>query len=118
MSEAQPTSGGPEAGAPPASGGTLVAKLSELREGRGKVVSVGDKTIALFRRGESVHAIDNACPHVQGPLGEGDLTGTLVACPWHNWQFDVTTGVCERNQEIRVACYRVAVAGDEVRLEL
>ena len=102
----------------PSTGGTLVAKLSELREGRGKVVSVGDKTIALFRRGDAVHAIDNTCPHVKGPLGEGDLTGTLVACPWHGWQFDVTTGVCERDAQISVACYSVAVSGDEVRLAL
>jgi len=118
VSEAESPS--PAGSSPEATGasGTLVAKLSELRDGRGKVVSVGDKTIALFRRGDAVHAIDNTCPHVKGPLGEGDLTGTLVACPWHNWQFDVTTGVCERDAQIRVACYSVAVSGDEVRLEL
>ncbi|MBL4848461.1 MAG: nitrite reductase small subunit NirD [Planctomycetes bacterium] len=97
---------------------TCVAKLSELREGRGRVVSVGDKTIALFRRGDRVHAIDNTCPHVNGPLGEGDLEGDWVACPWHKWRFDITTGLCERHPSVSVACYPVAIDGDEISLEL
>lgn len=98
--------------------GAIVARLSELPDGQGRVVTLGDKSIALFRRGAEVHAIDNACPHVRGPLGEGELAGDLVTCPWHGWQFDIRTGAWARNPEVRVACYQVTITGDEVRLEL
>lgn len=97
--------------------GEVVARLSELPEGRGRVVTVGDKSIALFRRGAEVLAIDNACPHVGGPLGEGELAGDLVSCPWHGWQFDLRSGAWQRDGGVKVACYSVSVEGDEVRLE-
>jgi nitrite reductase/ring-hydroxylating ferredoxin subunit len=30
-----------------------------------------------------------------GPLGEGELEGSCLTCPWHGWQFNVRTGACE-----------------------
>jgi len=71
----------------------IVAKIDEIPNGTGKVVFAGDKPIALFNINGTFYAIDNTCAHRGGPLGEGDLGGTIVTCPWHGWQFDVTTGV-------------------------
>jgi nitrite reductase (NADH) small subunit len=40
-------------------------------------------------------ALDNVCPHRQGPLGQGWLEGQGVVCPWHSWVFSTLTGEAE-----------------------
>ncbi len=69
-----------------------VASTDDLPPGSGREVIVADRVVALFRVGDEFYALDGLCPHAGGPLGEGCLTGTRVTCPWHGWQFDVTTG--------------------------
>src|SRR5207245_179427 len=49
-------------------------------------------SIALFNVEGSFYAIDNTCTHRGGPLGEGELKGDTVACPWHGAHFNVKTG--------------------------
>lgn len=53
---------------------------------------VGDRIVALANVAGAWHAIDGLCPHQGGPLGKGRLCGTVVTCPWHGWQFDLTSG--------------------------
>ena len=95
-----------------------VAKVAELPAGSGKVVEVNGQSVALFNVNGSFYAIDNACRHHGGPLGEGSLEGTVVTCPWHLWEYDVTTGEFTANRDIKVATYSVQVDGDDVRIAL
>lgn len=69
-----------------------VANAGDIAPGKGTVVEVGGRQIALFNVDGSFHAIDNVCVHRGGPLGEGNLRGATVTCPWHGAQFDVTSG--------------------------
>ena len=64
-----------------------VAKCGDLQPWTGKTVSVNG-----FNMYGSHHAIDNTCPHEDGPLGEGALCGRIVSCPVHAYEFDVTNG--------------------------
>jgi len=68
------------------------AKLSEIPSGSIKEVQVGGQAIALANVGGTLYAINNTCLHRGGPLGEGQLEGSVVTCPWHGWQFNVATG--------------------------
>jgi nitrite reductase/ring-hydroxylating ferredoxin subunit len=77
----------------------VVAK-TELAEGQGRALEVQGKAIALFNVGGTFYAIDNTCKHRGGPLGDGDLEGNTVTCPWHGWQYDVTTGACQGNPAV------------------
>jgi nitrite reductase (NADH) small subunit/3-phenylpropionate/trans-cinnamate dioxygenase ferredoxin subunit len=95
-----------------------VALVSDLEPGQGKTVERRGVAIALFNVDGTFRAIKNACCHHGGPLAAGELTGTIVACPWHGWRFDVVTGSTLRNAEIGVPTYRVEVRGDEVFVEL
>ena len=45
--------------------------------------------IALYHTRSGFFATENTCPHRGGPLGEGDLIGDEIVCPWHLWGFDV-----------------------------
>ena len=91
-----------------------VASTSELQPGQGKTVLAGDREIALFNCDGKFYALDNTCPHQGGPLGEGELDGTVVTCPWHGWRFDVCQGVSPINPAATVSKYEVKVEGDDV----
>ncbi len=66
--------------------------LEELPEGRGRCVEAGAFSLAIFRQGEQVFALENACPHRGGPLCEGDVREAVVYCPLHAWGFDLHSG--------------------------
>jgi nitrite reductase/ring-hydroxylating ferredoxin subunit len=70
------------------------AALSDLPPDRPFSVSLNGTRVALVRVGEEVHAVGDECTHQGGPLGEGILKGTRLACPWHGWMYDVRTGQC------------------------
>ncbi len=91
-----------------------VATKEEVPEGEGKVVEVNGEKVALFQMQGEFYAIDNTCVHHGGPLGEGILEGATVTCPWHGWQYDITTGVSPVNPAARVSTYPVRVEGDDV----
>ena len=99
-------------------GFTKVAKKTDVSEGSGKVIQAGDKTIALFNCDGSFYAMENACKHRGGPLGEGSLSGTHVTCPWHGWQYDVTSGACSMNPSIKMQSFAVKVEGDDILISI
>ncbi len=69
-----------------------IAPLAELPDGRGLRVEVNDERIALFRIGDSVHAIGDRCSHAEASLAEGEVFDGEVECPRHGSPFDLTTG--------------------------
>jgi nitrite reductase (NADH) small subunit len=94
------------------------AKVSEIPIGSIKEVQVGGKPVALANVGGTFYAIDNTCLHRGGPLGQGQLEGPVVTCPWHGWQFDVTTGKAVMNSNAGVGCLRTEVQGDDIYVDL
>lgn len=99
-------------------GRTKVASVGEVGEGQARVVEVDGRSIAVFNVAGQFYAIDNVCPHRGGPLGEGDVEGKIVVCPWHAWRWDVTTGANANNPAVRVACYPVTVEGGSIFVAL
>ena len=94
------------------------ADVHDVPPGTGKCVTVAGKEIALFNLDGTFHAIDNTCLHRGGPLAEGELEGNIVTCPWHGWQYDVTTGCNTMDESERVEHYEVRVEGDAVLVAL
>jgi len=95
-----------------------VAQVGDVPPGTGRTVEVNGVWIALFNIDGTFYAIDNACPHAGGPLGEGKLSGTVVTCPWHGWRFSVVTGQQEGNLDFEVACCPVRVVDERVEIQL
>ncbi|MFQ5790467.1 MAG: Rieske (2Fe-2S) protein [Acidobacteriota bacterium] len=95
-----------------------IASTSEVGPGQCKVADANGKTIALYNVDGTFYATDNTCLHQGGPLGEGALRGTTVTCPWHGWQYDVTSGKSLFNPSMGVAVFPVNVEGDSVLVEV
>ena len=55
-------------------------------------VTCDETTVAITHYDGEYHAMDNACPHQGGPLGEGSIENGLLRCPWHGWDFYPDTG--------------------------
>ncbi len=93
-----------------------VASVSELAAGSAKAVEVKGKTIALFNVEGTIYATDGTCLHQGGPLGEGELTGEVVICPWHQWEYNVRTGEVVGNSSLKVVTYAVQVEGSDIKV--
>jgi nitrite reductase/ring-hydroxylating ferredoxin subunit len=95
-----------------------VAGRREIPDGGAIVVEAGGRKVALFNSGGSYYAIDDACRHLGGSLGAGDVYDTRVVCPLHGWEYDFTTGASVDDPEMRVVCFAVRVEGDDVFIEI
>ena len=69
-----------------------VAQVDELKDGAMKEVLAQGREILLARVGDNYYAADNRCPHMGGKLSRGKLEGTIVTCPRHGSQFDLSDG--------------------------
>ncbi len=95
-----------------------IAKTTDVSAGTGKEFTVENRIVALFCVDGEFHAIDGICAHAGGPVGDGAVTGCIVTCPWHGWQYDVTTGAMCLNDQIRLESFSVKVEGESVMVEL
>ncbi|MCB1759591.1 MAG: nitrite reductase small subunit NirD [Gammaproteobacteria bacterium] len=92
-----------------------VAGLEEIPRLGARMVHTDSLHLALFRTaGDEVFALEDACPHKQGPLSQGMVHGTSVTCPLHNWKIDLASGEalapdegCSRTFKTRIQDGRV-----------
>jgi nitrite reductase (NADH) small subunit len=92
-------------------------KTSEIPPGEIREFQLDGHTVAVANVDGHFYAVDNTCLHRGGPLGQGLLHGTKVTCPWHGWEYDVTTGKVGMNPTVGVSCYRIEVRGEDLFVE-
>ena len=90
------------------------ARKDEIPAGSIREFQVNGATLAIANVDCKFYAIDNTGLHRGGPLGQGQLTGKIVTCPWHGWQYDATTGKVAQNPAVGVACYPLEVRGEDI----
>ena len=91
-----------------------VASLSELpTEGLGHSVKAEGFELALFRWDDCIYAIEDLCPHLGFPLGEGIMINGEVICSWHGWHVRLEDGTCRRERD-RAKVYECDVRDGEV----
>ena len=82
--------------------------------GQGRCYVVGAEEIAVFRQRDGrLFAVQNRCPHRQGPLSEGVMGDGRVICPLHAHRFNLEDGTGSEPGE----CARVYQV-DELRGEI
>ncbi len=75
---------------------------------------VEGRPLCIANDGGRLAAVDNVCPHRQGPLAEGEIENGKVLCPWHAWAFDLQTGEAEHDPSQKVAVFPVEIRGSDV----
>jgi nitrite reductase (NADH) small subunit len=95
-----------------------LADVREVPPGTAGEYVAGERIVALFNVGGAFYALDGICPHQGGPLGKGSLSGCIVTCPWHGFQFDVTTGQHQTSQSLVHLRFPVKVEADAVWVDI
>lgn len=96
-----------------------IAALEAIPQRGARLVKTVHGCVAVFRTGaDAVYALDNACPHKQGPLSDGIVHGDAVTCPLHNWVISLETGAVQGTDEGRVNTYPAKVRDGRVLLDV
>ncbi|MCZ6691458.1 MAG: nitrite reductase (NAD(P)H) small subunit [Planctomycetota bacterium] len=91
-----------------------VARVGDIESGKGKLVKVDAREIALFFIDGEYLAIKNFCPHEADALWRGRVEEGAVICPNHGWRFELKTGKCTSLGDRDVRTYPVKVEGDRI----
>lgn len=95
----------------------FVANFDDLQPRIGREVVVDGQKIAVFRlQDDRVKAIGGVCPHKEGPLAEGIVSGEYVFCPLHDFKVSLMDGQVQEPDDGCVATYETAVEDGKVYL--
>lgn len=84
-----------------------------------RVVRRAQGDVAVFRNADDeIFALDDRCPHKGGPLSQGIVHGTQVACPLHNWKICLDDGNAAAPDVGCAQRYPVKVEDGQVYLRL
>ena len=116
-----------------------IGKASEFPNPGRKVVDVEGVEVGVFRQNGKFTAFENVCPHMGGPVCQGKIIArveeliaqdktslglafskdqTNVACPWHGYEFDISTGVHQGNSRLRLRPVKVEVVDGDLVITL
>ena len=91
-----------------------VANAADIPLREGRKVFWQDYEIALFNLGDRFLAVDNRCPHKQGPLADGIVAGNAVFCPLHNWKVNLENGCALSGGKGQVKSYPVKMIDQQI----
>ena len=95
-----------------------VATVAEVPENSVLEVSIGEDFYAICNVDGTITALSGVCLHEGGPLGQGNIAGGRLVCPWHGWEFDCRTGTNSYDSSECVATYPVKVEGSDILLQV
>ena len=94
------------------------ARADEVNVRQAKIVQLGGDEIGIFRLGDgSWRAYKNFCPHAGAPVCTGPVSKgapPILRCPWHAWEFDLTTGQLVGDAHCELDSYQVEIADGTV----
>lgn len=95
-----------------------IAALDDIPRRGARVVKTAQGCVAVFRTAaDQVFALDNTCPHKQGPLAEGIVHGSAVTCPLHNWVISLETGLVQGADEGAVTTHPARIEEGRILLD-
>lgn len=111
-----------------------VAQTTEISPGHRRIVPVGRFGVGVFNVNGEFRALRNYCPHVGAPVCLGAISGVASAsipyqivwsregevlrCPWHGWEFDISSGESLTRPVRRIKRYPVKVADGHVYIKI
>ena len=112
----------------------LVGKAADLPPGHRKIVNANGLEIGVFNIKGNFYALRNKCPHKGGPICKGRIRPLIVShavyeceferedeilkCPWHQWEFEIESGIALCDQTLRVQTFPVTQEGENIFLQL
>jgi nitrite reductase/ring-hydroxylating ferredoxin subunit len=119
--------------------GYVVTHTDELNSGERLIKLIEGHEVGIFNIDGEYHAYPNWCPHQGAPLCEGPVNGTIetsfdkesletdfswgrdgemLTCPWHGFEFDLTSGACRSDKKYSLREYPTRVEDGYVVVSL
>jgi toluene monooxygenase system ferredoxin subunit len=95
-----------------------VARTDDLWSGEMVGLEVDGRQILLVNIDSRVYAHLDACPHQNSRLSEGTLTGTVLRCSRHHWEFDACSGYGVNPQSARLTSLPVKLDGGDILVDV
>ena len=113
----------------------FVAKAAEFADGDRRIVAHNGTEIGVFNWQGSYYAYENLCIHQGGPACEGVImhkvedvlgpdrtwhgqrfsaTEAHFVCPWHGYEYDISTGECAADRRLKLKSFPVVRRGEDV----
>ena len=98
---------------------TVICRVEDIPVlGSRRVARERGMDVAVFRNAEDqVFALLDRCPHRGGPLSQGIVFGTSVACPLHNWTIGLDDGCARAPDEGCTPRFACRVEAGQVLLD-
>lgn len=93
-----------------------VGQTADIPSGQSKIFEVKGNPVAVINLNGNFYAFQNVCPHRGGPVGEGEIVGTEITCPWHGWTFDITTCLNTSNPAAKLKKYDLKIENGEIHI--
>lgn len=95
-----------------------VKPLEELSPGDLMEIRVGEGTYVVCNVDGNIYCLTGTCPHAGGPLAQGSCSAGTLVCPWHGWEFDCRTGVCDSGKSARLDTFPVILKDGIILIEV
>jgi nitrite reductase/ring-hydroxylating ferredoxin subunit len=96
----------------------LAGTIADIPNGTRRVFEVDGLSVGVFHHEGQWYAMQNSCLHRGGPVCTGTLEGNTLTCPWHGYQYDVTSGELLLDRNAKLPTYRVELRGDQVYVHI
>lgn len=94
-----------------------IAALDDVPRRGSRILRLPQGCVAVFRTvDDQVFALEDRCPHKQGPLSQGIVHGAFVTCPLHNWVISLESGEAQGADSGRVPTFPVLVRDGRILL--
>ena len=98
---------------------TRVGSIDDIPRQGARCVKTGGATVAVFRTDDDrIFAMEDRCPHKNGPLSQGIVHGNCVTCPLHSWVLSLETGLAQGADKGSVPVFPVRLEGRDIHLQL
>jgi Fe-S cluster biogenesis protein NfuA/nitrite reductase/ring-hydroxylating ferredoxin subunit len=99
-------------------GWLFAASLADIPEGGVHAIELGGEPVMLSRQGAVVACYQNACAHLGLRLDDGVIENGILTCPYHEFQYDLSSGECLTAPEVQLQSHAVRVVGRRVEVRL
>ncbi|HLP87751.1 MAG TPA: NifU family protein [Nostocaceae cyanobacterium] len=95
-----------------------VANLHQISEASVFPVEIANHFLILYRQSDKIFCYHNACSHLGNPLDKGQVKNSILTCPKHEFQYDLTTGKCLTIPDISLQIYEVKIKEDKIFIKV
>ncbi len=99
-------------------GWEYVTDLEQIPEGNIAVKEINGQSLLMSREGHQVTCFENRCAHMGMPLDMGDVKDGILTCPYHGFQYSLSSGECLTAPEVQLLPHAVRVTGTTVEVKI